>query len=1023
MRKILLFISLFVFIKANSQNYYYAYETRIPIEMTDAVVLKNTIDNKKFVISNNLNVLSADSLYTIVEYSGRKSYNNTTFPVYRTSGGYFLGTIDEILFLPKNDSASNIIKDSFPIEIIEENSIYALAKIIDSTKSALSVANSIQESGLVIFSHPNFLVKVQFFEDTIRDPYFEKQFYLNSVGQTINDNHVTTPDADINALEAWSITKGVSDIKIAVIDKGVTSNHPDLPNTRQIRLPNSNFAATEDGSNPNDPSPSSVSPKNHGNGCAGIIGATHNNEGVAGIAPNCKIMPIRLPESAPVNTYASAITFAKDNGADIISNSWGFDTNVIFPTIVNAIENAAISGRNNKGCVITFAMGNTANRITGYNGRVHFPANSCNRIIAVGASDRNNEVANYSPDGTNLSVVAPSHKAYKTQISTENFEVWTMDIPGATGDNPKDGVYLPSSGTNYSAYTGRFGGTSAASPQVAGVAALMLSVNPNLTAAQVKSIIEQTAREVGNYYYDHTFSDYPNKGWCSQMGYGLVDAYAAVKKAMDVDLYISDTAGDNGAENWALDCMWNSPDIWIENENNENVDSLLSNKEYYVCVKIHNKSGIPTTGTEKLHLNWAKAGVNLPWPSGWDGTTQLECGKYPPMSGMVGDSLYYSVPIILPYSSVVVKIPWTTPNAEDYDCDIFEGSAEQWHFCLLARVHDSEIIEGENSNDYDIGQFVNCNNNVAWKNLTVLGGHSNRAVVWLQNHFKEERLFTLRFNSPLNSKNEPLYKYAETYIRFSPNVVAGWQEGGSEGNGFEQVEEHRFFIPESSAEFKNILLPPNSIGMLETEVNFFSNVVPNCGEFTFDIAMYDEKGETLYGGEHYKVIRDPDREFEVKALEDQVVMPETHITFSAVNIGEPATYVWYNAAGDSIASGTTLSTTATQSQQYRLSVQATADGYKGYDTVSVVVRNGAITAISPNPATNQAVVSYTLSNQVQSGTVQIANTTGIVLSSTAFTASQTSTTLNLQNLVAGQYNVRLVSVTGEVLDTKTLIVQ
>ena len=491
----------------------------------------------------------------------------------------------------------------------------------------------------------------------------------------------------------------------------------------------------------------------------------------------------------------------------------------------------------------------------------------------------------------------------------------------------------------------------------------------------------------------------------------------------NVNLYIRDSITDIGNTPSNVKYMYNSPDIWIGDSLGNPVDDIYGGGSYYVCVRIHNKRAVSSTGTEKLYLNWAKAGVNLPWPSGWDGTTQLDCGKYPPMGGMVGDSICYTIPMILPYNSAVVKIPWTTPDAEEYNCGIFEGSAEQWHFCLLARVHDSEPIEGENTDSCDIGYFVTHNNNVAWKNLTVLGGHSNRAVVWLQNHFKEERLFTLRFNSPINSKNEPLYKYAETYIRFSPNVVAGWQEGGSEGNGFEQVEEHRFFIPESSAEFKNILLPPNSIGMLETEVNFFSDIVPECGEFTFDIAMHDEKGETLYGGEHYKVIRDPERVFEVKALENQVVMPETSITFNAVNIGEPATYVWYNAAGDSIASGTTLHTTATQSQQYRLSVQATADGYKGYDTVSVVVRNGAITAISPNPATNQAVVSYTLSNQVQSGTVQIANTTGIVLSSTAFTASQTSTTLNLQNLVAGQYSVRLVSSTGEVLDSKTLIVQ
>ncbi len=184
-----------------------------------------------------------------------------------------------------------------------------------------------------------------------------------------------------------------------------------------------------------------------------------------------------------------------------------------------------------------------------------------------------------------------------------------------------------------------------------------------------------------------------------------------------------------------------------------------------------------------------------------------------------------------------------------------------------------------------------------------------------------------------------------------------------------------------------------------------------------------DSAETLYGGEHYKVVRDPDREFEVKALEDQVVMQQTPVTFSAVNIGEPATYVWYNAVGDSIASGTTLSTTATQSQQYRLSVQATADGYKGYDTVSVVVRSGDITSLSPNPASNQVVVSYALSNQVQGGTVQITNTAGMVLLSTPFAAPQTSTILNLHSLTAGQYSVRLVSATGEVLDTKNLIVQ
>ena len=128
-------------------------------------------------------------------------------------------------------------------------------------------------------------------------------------------------------------------------------------------------------------------------------------------------------------------------------------------------------------------------------------------------------------------------------------------------------------------------------------------------------------------------------------------------------------------------------------------------------------------------------------------------------------------------------------------------------------------------------------------------------------------------------------------------------------------------------------------------------------------------------------------------------------------------------SGDSIGSGSVLNVQAEQTQQYYLrGYSSTANAY-GYDSVALVVRNGAITSLSPNPATNQVVVSYSVTNQVQNGTIQIANTNGIVLLSTPFTASQTSSTLNLQNLTAGQYNVRLVSSTGEVMDSKTLIVQ
>ncbi len=354
-----------------------------------------------------------------------------------------------------------------------------------------------------------------------------------------------TAGADIRASQVWDITKGSSDIVVAVIDEGVTSNHPDLPNSRQVRLNGSNFATTPPNNNP-----SPAGNDNHGNACAGVIAASHNNEGVAGIAPNCKIMPIRIPfGNYPASIYADAITFAKNSGAHILSNSWGYGSNDpnLFPNIVDAIEDATLTGRNGKGCVVVISAGNTANHTGGNTGTVNFPSNvNIAGVLTVGASDRYDRQANYSPTSNVSSpynqivdVVAPSHRAYSCQISTETFEAWTIDIPGSDGYNPVKNTdcgtlpiissTLPASGTNYLAYTGHFGGTSCSCPEVSGVTALILTLNPYLTQLEVSDIIKSTARKAGGYTYQITSGISNNNTWNSQMGHGVLNSYNAVR--------------------------------------------------------------------------------------------------------------------------------------------------------------------------------------------------------------------------------------------------------------------------------------------------------------------------------------------------------------------------------------------------------------------------------------------------------------------------------------------------------------
>ena len=416
--------------------------------------------------------------------------------------------------------------------------------------NALATANLYQESGLVEFAHPNFLMDFVRHQTAPNDEFYPRQFYLHNTGQVIADGHTGNPGADIKAPEAWGLTLGSANITVAILDDGVSANHPDLPNSRQVRLANSNFSGE---GNVNDPSPLGFSA--HGNHCAGVVAATQGNgEGISGVAPNCKIMPVRIFNSNPdgggadVAGLAAAITFAKTNGADIISNSWGFrtvtDPNAV-PMIVNAIQDATVNGRGGKGCVVVFSSGNNADHNTGNNGFVAFPASvNIPGVLTVGASDRYDKQANYSATANPASsqnqfidVVAPSHRAYPTQIAGETFEVWSIDTQqpnGQTGDNPwpnvpnqtvppQIGEQLPNSGTNFLFYSGRFGGTSAACPQVAGIAALLLSINPSLTQQQVFNLITSTASKVGGYVYANNQSN--------ELGYGRVNAYQAVQQA------------------------------------------------------------------------------------------------------------------------------------------------------------------------------------------------------------------------------------------------------------------------------------------------------------------------------------------------------------------------------------------------------------------------------------------------------------------------------------------------------------
>lgn len=380
-----------------------------------------------------------------------------------------------------------------------------IARVTPDSPNPLKVALALADISLVKWAEPDLDMPLEQYnfvnpDDTL----FEHQWHLRNNGFVVDVNWRMKKDADAKVVDAWNRlgNTGSSDIVVAIIDNGFDTTHPDLKS--KIYRPYDNW------SNKNR-LPGKESGYSHGTPCATVAVAAANGQGIVGVAPNSKFMPVH-GTSFSTRSTERMFDYCIDNGADIISCSWGTtDANFSLNTIKKAaLTKAAARGRNGKGSILLFAVGNDDKDF------VNFYAAHPD-VIAVAASTSKDEHASYSNRGREVTICAPSNGDWPILAGRA---WWDEGVSWETGLYRywRDGR---SRGDQYK----HFGGTSSACPLVAGVCALILSANPNLTAKEVKDILKETADKIGRP------SDYID-GHSSKYGHGRVNADKAVAEAL-----------------------------------------------------------------------------------------------------------------------------------------------------------------------------------------------------------------------------------------------------------------------------------------------------------------------------------------------------------------------------------------------------------------------------------------------------------------------------------------------------------
>ena len=377
---------------------------------------------------------------------------------------------DGSIYLRLNSQSKNVASEGkvvnladayFLNDLIADYGITSIAKTFYATKS-----EELQKTFLVKFTEINKveelitkLEKNNNVEYAEKAPLFKLFFTPDDADYAADVENRWHLDV-INAEAAWEITHGSRDIKVAVLDNAMDMTHPDLASKFDtlIDLGDDDF----DTNPPND-----ELEWGHGSHTSGLVaGATNNGIGIAGIGFDTGLMGVKVGNDADGGMSAGfeGITWAADNGADVISMSWGS------PQYMQTMQ-TVVTYAYSQGCVLVAAAGNDGQG----NNEITYPA-ACDHVISVGSTDGDDKMSTFSQYGTWVDLCAPG--GYVTS------GILDMLLGKSVYSTHSQGRYV------------KMQGTSMACPIAAGLCALMLSENPDLTPDRLEQLLKESCDDI-----------------------------------------------------------------------------------------------------------------------------------------------------------------------------------------------------------------------------------------------------------------------------------------------------------------------------------------------------------------------------------------------------------------------------------------------------------------------------------------------------------------------------------------------